>query len=631
MRYGFLKFVIIAGAIVLSWFILSPTYQWYYKLSEEEKAMASVSKKELNSLTDVIEENIQDVRRAVGKKEWYKIAHAKNTKELIFNISPTAEKYILDLSQEEVKKLITKVNPQYQEIDLALDKYENAKKGIQKLEQVNYYKNLKKRVIKLGLDLAGGVHFVLGIDEEKLLENLNILYQDDLNPTLVKEVLKKENPQDNDTVLEKKVADKIAQTKKTIAEKLDLERNEGVDQALTKIQSRIDQFGVSEPVIRRGPQNTIVVELPGEKDKESAKEIVTRVGRLSLQLVNDEYLKQIPYDKKDRLENVIDREFINEARRTQAYGKDTEFCWVQEIDRFGMAKNIGVLPVYKKVEVDGRHITDARVNFDQTGEVYISFELDREGATAFAAVTKASKGKRLAIVLDEKIQSAPTIQSEILGGKAQITGNFSMEEGKTLAAILRSGSLPVPLKIEEERVVGPSLGADQISRGLDASLVSFLLIFVFCVFFYRWSGLNVNFAVILNIVFILAVMAQLGATMTLSGIAGLILTLGMSVDANIIINERIKEELREGRSLESALSLGYQSAFRTILDSNITTLFTALVLALIGSGAIKGFGVTLMIGLIVNLFTGVFITHFIYDIFVHRFKVKRLSIGGGIK
>lgn len=631
MRYGILKGAIILGALVLSWFILAPTYKWYYQLSEEQKAMASISKKELNSLTDSIEENVQEVRKAVAQKEWFKIADSKDLDQVLFNIDPASEKYVLSIPADSVKKLIAKTNPGYAGADAAVEKYTAASKMMERLEQINYYKNLKKRVIKLGLDLAGGVHFVLGIDEARLRQSLESLYQADLNPGLVKETLKKEHPEYSEKVLEEKTAEKVEETRKKMEEKFELEKNEGIDRALMKIQSRIDQFGVSEPVIRKGPQNTIVVELPGEKDKESAKEIVTRVGRLTLQLVNDEFLKKVPFDKKDRAGNIVERDFINEAKRTNALGADTEFSWVQEMDRFGVAKNIGVLPVFKKVEVDGERITDARINFDQTGEVYISFELDRSGADAFAAVTKASIGKRLAIVLDEKIQSAPVIQSEISGGRAQITGSFSMEEGKTLAAILRSGSLPVPLKIEEERVVGPSLGADQIARGLDAGWAAFFLAFLFCVGYYRWSGMNVTLTQVLNIIFVLAVMAQLGATMTLPGIAGLILTLGMSVDANIIINERIKEELREGRSVESALAHGYQSAFRTILDSNITTLFTALVLAVIGSGAIKGFGVTLMIGLITNLFTGVFVSHFVYDLFVHRFKVKRISIGGGIK
>lgn len=631
MRSGFLKSFIIIGFLVLAGFILAPTYRWYYQLPEADKKLAEVTKKELNQLTESIEENVQKVRKAIGKREWYRIAKDSDSKSYVLDVNPATSKYVLNLKAEQLLKVAKANNAAFSGDAELKNSYEKAKSLLKKLDRINYFKKLKKSVIKMGLDLAGGVHFVLGINEAKLKESIENIYKPMMTVEAVKKRLLKEDPKLAGAALDKKVQERITDLKKRMDEKFDTEKNEGVSRALMKIRSRIDQFGVAEPVIRTGPQNTIIVELPGENNKEAAKEVVTRVGRLTLQLVNEAFMKTIPYSKKDRRGYIIDRDYVLEMNRSKKLPANTKFYWIQETDKFGMSKNVGYLPLITKVEMDGERITDARVEFDQTGESRISFELDGKGADIFAQVTKANTGKRLAIILDDKIQSAPSIQGVIPTGRAQITGNYSTEEAKTLAAILRSGSLPIPLKIEEERVVGPSLGADQIDRGLKSAAIALVAIFIFMVIYYRWSGLNVNLAQILNLFFIFAIMAQLGATMTLPGIAGIVLTIGMSVDANVIINERIKEELREGRSIESALIHGYHSAFRTILDSNLTTMFAAIVLALIGSGPIKGFGVTLIIGLIANLFTAIFVTHFIYDTFVYKFRVNKLSIGGGIK
>jgi preprotein translocase subunit SecD len=630
MRSAFLKGFIIIGFLVLAGFMLAPTYKWYYELPDSEKQLASLSRKEVMSLTESIEKNIQTIREAIGNREWFRIGKKEDSRDIILDVRPKAERYILEIEIGKLKTLVAKINPGYDKPEKVESSYNTAKELMATLAKINETKELRQRTIKLGLDLAGGVHFVLGINQEELKKSIEKIYQERMNPEKIRAELKKEHPEYTDTILAQETDKKIAELKEQMQQKIEQEQEEGINRALLKIRSRIDQFGVAEPVIRKGPQSTIVVELPGEKDKESAKEVITKVGRLTLQMVNEEFMKQVPYTVKNEQGYIVDRQYIAQER-AKGLPKNTDFFWVQEVDKFGMPQNIGVLPLYEDAEMDGERITDAQVQFDQTGEVYISFSLDGQGAEKFAQITKANIGKRLAIVLDNRIQSAPAIQGEIPTGNAQITGTFSVQEAKTLAAILRSGSLPIPLQIEEERVVGPSLGADQIERGFNSALVALGLIFIFMLIYYRWSGMNVNIAQIFNLFFIFAIMAQLGATLTLPGIAGIVLTIGMSVDANVIINERIKEEMREGRSIESALVHGYHSAFRTILDSNLTTLFAAMVLAVIGTGPIKGFGITLIIGLIANLFTAIFVTHYIYDIFVYKVKVKKISLGGGVK
>ncbi|PKL15414.1 MAG: protein translocase subunit SecD [Spirochaetae bacterium HGW-Spirochaetae-6] len=641
MRSGLLRGIIIVGFTVLATFILKPTYNWYYQLPESEKQLASVSKKDLSQITEKIEENVQWLRKTIGDRKWFQIAKSKGSSKYLLDIRPQSTTYVFDLELDKLSDMVKKLNPKFSDTADLEKRYAETKKLMAEVDQIEALKRMRKTIIKMGLDLAGGVHFALGIDEEKLQANIDRKFKPQLEPDKVKEKIKTENPTFTEQQIQEEIPKQIEKIKEQMERILQDERDNGVDRALMKIRNRIDQFGVAEPIIRKGPQNTIIVELAGEKDKESSKEIVTTVGKLTLQLVDEDYLEKIGKTNADismsagqggRINYIIDRDFIAEQRRTKALPQGTDFYWYQEMDRFSMLRNLGTLPLKTNIELDGEHINDARADFDQMGiDVNVAFELDSEGAAKFAQITKNNVNKRLAIVLDDVIRSAPNIQGEIPLGKAQITGKFNTEEAKNLAAILRAGALPIPLKVEEERVVGPSLGADQINSGIQAAIYALGLLFIFLIIYYRWSGFNVNLAQILNLYFIFAIMAQLGATLTLPGIAGIVLTLGMSVDANVIINERIKEEIRGGRSIESAVQHGYQSAFRTILDSNITTLFAAIILALIGTGPIKGFGITLIIGLVMNIFTAIFVTRYVYDIFIYKFKVKKLSIGGGIK
>jgi len=275
----------------------------------------------------------------------------------------------------------------------------------------------------------------------------------------------------------------------------------------------------------------------------------------------------------------------------------------------------------------GESLENAKVQIsDRFGEPHVSIKFNAQGAREFERITGANVKRRLAIVLDGVVHSAPVIQERIAGGNAQITGSFTMDEARDLAIVLRAGALPAPVKILEERTVGPSLGQDSIDKGTWACIIASILILLFMIVYYRLTGMIADVALVMNLMLLLGVMAAFKATLTLPGIAGIVLTIGMAVDANVLINERIREEMRLGKTLRAAVEAGYAKAFLTILDSNITTLVAALFLFGFGTGPVKGFAVTLTIGIIVSMFTAVFVTRIIFDYFIWNRKVQTISI-----
>ncbi len=358
------------------------------------------------------------------------------------------------------------------------------------------------------------------------------------------------------------------------------------ERALEIIRNRIDQFGVREPVIHRQGKEDIVIQLPGITDRRRALDLIGRTARLEFRLVSEdpELLKRLKGGE------------LSEQYEAVPYEREE-------------------LLLEKQPSLTGDALVTASVSFDQTrfNEPYVSLELNAEGARQFSRITRDNVGRRLAIVLDGRVQSAPVIQERIPSGRAQITGRFGVEEATDLAIVLRAGALPAPLVIEEERTVGPLLGKDSIEAGIRASLLGGGLVFVFMSIYYLFAGLVAGFAVLFNFLLILSGLAFLQATLTLPGIAGMILTVGMAVDANVLIYERIREEFREGKSLRSALHAGYHKAFSAILDANVTTLIAAALLFWFGSGPIRGFGVTLTLGILASMFTAIFVTRVIFD------------------
>jgi preprotein translocase subunit SecD len=378
-------------------------------------------------------------------------------------------------------------------------------------------------------------------------------------------------------------------------------------QALETIRNRIDQFGVSEPEILPQAGGRILIQLPGIKDPQRAVALIGKTAQLEFKLVDDK---------------------VNPSTVTKAtLPPGDQLMYMYDRDRTSGRVSKDPIVVRRRVAMTGETITDARVQMDsQYNEPYVSVAFDSRGARQFADITTRNVKKRLAIILDGKVQSAPVIKEPITGGEASISGDFTMEEARDLAVVLRSGALPAPVKILEERTVGPSLGQDSIDQGFLSMVVGFILVVLFILVYYRLAGVVANMALILNMVIIIAVLSAFQATLTLPGIAGIILTIGMAVDANVLIFERIREELRMGKTPYAAVEAGYAKATVTILDANITTLIAALVLFQFGTGPIRGFAVTLSIGIASSLFTAITFTRLLFDLYLHKFRPKKLLI-----
>jgi len=494
---------------------------------------------------------------------------------------------------------------------------------------------LPKDKINLGLDLQGGVHLILEVEVKKAAESYLERVVEDLKPDLRKNKIKVMDlkrrgidgidltlvPDQETKDLENLVSAaypgfklqpgvKDAQGKSYLLSLTEQERTQiykmASDQALETIRNRVDQFGVTEPDIRPQAGYRLLIQLPGVKDPQRAIDLIGKTARLEFKLVDEE--NNIDEALKGTL--PTGDEILYEATVDRKTGRKTSIPYLLK----------------KRATLTGDSITDARVQIDQMGEPYVSLSFDSRGARAFERITGDNVGKRLAIVLDDKVYSAPVIRDKISGGKAQITGAFSMDDAKDLAIVLRAGALPAPVKILEERTVGPSLGQDSISQGLKATLVGGLAVIVFMAVYYGLSGLIADVAVLLNVFFIMAGLAALNATLTLPGIAGIILTIGMAVDANVLIFERIREELRLGKKM-AAIEAGFSRAMVTIIDSNLTTLITALVLFQFGTGTVKGFAITLTIGLLANFYTGVILTRVVFDYLYVQKRWPRISIG----
>ena len=480
--------------------------------------------------------------------------------------------------------------------------------------------------ISLGLDLKGGIHLTLGVDLDAALANAITSMGQDLRlearekkilvlrPHLVGTrqfefaLLKKEQQEALDSLLR----DRFSNMGVTVREdagngqvRYVLTATESyvkyledltMDQALKTIRNRIDQFGVAEPDIRKQQGNRIIVQLPGLDDPKRAINIIGRTAHLEFKLVDE------TADVQAAVAGTVPAE--------------SELAYLQ--DKRGASDVKTPIVVKSEVVLTGEYITDANVQFDSYGQAYVGMNFNARGARIFEEVTGANIKKRLAIVLDGTVHSAPVIQDRIGGGRASITGQFSTEEAHDLAVVLRAGSLPAPVTILEERSVGPSLGQESIDNGMMAAAIGGLMVVLFMSIYYRRAGLIASFEIILDIVLILAGLAAFGATLTLPGIAGIILTLGMAVDANVLIYERIREELRHGESVAGAINNGFARATQTIVDSNLTTIIAAVILYQFGTGPVRGFAVTLTLGILASMFTAIFVSRIFFDAWLAR-------------
>lgn len=493
-------------------------------------------------------------------------------------------------------------------------------------ENPDELEQVRQEAINLGLDLQGGIHLVLEVDPSELSEN---------------------------------------------------ERRDVVDRVLEVIRNRVDEFGVSEPTIHREGEWRIVVELPGVQDVERAKALIDRTAALEFQILEPvaerdavidriesylqrthadtstassedelfgesaaqgapsirQYLRALGDDIMVPAENLLTvREILESPRVQEIIPSDSEFLWGSRSEELGDGQEYRRLYLVKsRAEMTGDVVADASVSrgqqFENAGQPIVNVATTDEGVKLFSRVTGAHIGERMAIVLDEQVYMAPTIRTKIRDGRCIIEGTASVEEAQDIAIVLRAGALPADAPIVEDRTVGPSLGRDSIEQGKRAALIGLAIVMVFIVLYYGFAGLVADLALGLNLVFVLAILAGFGGTLTLPGIAGIILTIGMAVDANVLIFERIREELRSGKTVLSSIENGYGRAFLTIVDANLTTVITAVVLYQFGTGPIKGFALTLMIGIISSMFTALFVTRTIFEFITTRQSTPKLSIG----
>ena len=502
-------------------------------------------------------------------------------------------------------------------------------------------KSMPNKGIVLGLDLQGGLHLVFEVEGDKAAEIATERIASSLNGVFERKKIKAGVRRDGLFVVvtpanmdvRKAIEETypvltLVDSKDVLKYKLSAKevqriKDTATDQVLEIIRNRIDQFGVAEPTIHRQAENEIVVQLPGVKDPKRAVEIIGKTALLEFKLADDEspLAAELPASIMPGEETQLFERFKNRIP------EGDEMLFQKVIN-----KETGVVtkrPVLLKKEtlLTGDLLTEARINIDERfNEPYVSIRFNPAGAKIFEDITGQNVKKRLAIILDGNVYSAPVIQERISGGNAQITGSFTMDEAKDLAIVLRAGALPAPLKTLQNVTVGPSLGRDSIEAGKMAGIVGTILVIAFMIFYYRLSGVIADFALLLNIILLLGAMASLNATLTMPGIAGIILAIGMAVDSNVLMFERMREEIRAGKTPRAAVESGYKKAFWTIFDSHITTLITAAVLFQFGTGPIKGFAVTLSLGVAINLFTALIGTKTVFDIIQSKKEVKRLSI-----
>lgn len=586
----------------------------------------------------------------------------------------------------------------------------------------------EERIIRLGLDLQGGMHVVLELNIPKLVETLASNKTPQFDALLQRSIREyKETGEDFFTVYSRNVESEDFKLVRHFTDRgyknsdiinsLEDEAKDAMQRALQIIRNRVDQFGVSEPTIQRAGQNRIIVELAGVKDVEHARSLIQSTALLEFTLLKDpqvtqsfiesvdNYLKTGRQDivgvetteedttvalkeSKDKAVSVnellgiteadidleetgdstvvVDEELYSEKPFTSllrniggAIGVpeknlyavrkiladpevqkllpyDSKFLWSAKPERItttdGKTENFYLLyHVEREAGLQGKYITKANATIGgaeskAAGQAIVNISMNNEGAKIFSRLTGSNIGKFLAIVLDDKVYMAPRISVKIPNGSAYIEGLESMEDAKNIAIVLRAGALPAPVDIIEERTVGPSLGRDSINTSVKVGLIGFCMVIIFMAIYYKAAGLLADLAVILNFIFVLAILATLGATLTLPGIAGLILTVGIAVDANVLIFERIREELERGKTVRAAIDAGYSRAFRTILDANVTTMLTALILMQFGTGPVRGFGVTLFWGILCSMFTAIFVTRTIFNYRTERKILKKLSI-----
>ncbi len=474
--------------------------------------------------------------------------------------------------------------------------------------------------VNLGLDLQGGSNLLLEVKTDQVLAERMASFEDETRKVLRENKIRYQDLKSTGTAVEVKIESASSRVQASgLFRKFDdgIEVNEladgtleikysdvainqmkikVVDQSIEIVRRRIDELGTKEPVIQRQGSDRIVVQLPGLQNPEYVKTLLGKTAKMSFHLVDS-------------------RSNVNDARR----GK------ISPESKLVPGEGGEYYVIYRKPAVGGENLVDAQPRFSDEGAV-VSFKFNSIGGKKFGEVTQNNVGERLAIVLDNVVISAPVINGAILGGSGEISGSFDIKSANNLAMLLRSGALPAPLEVLEERTVGAGLGADSINEGVKASVIGLVAVVVFMVLAYGLFGIFTTFTVFMNLFLMLGVLSFMGATLTLPGIAGIILTIGMAVDANVLIFERMREEMKNFKAIRDAADAGFREAWNTIIDSNLTTLVAAFVLFYFGTGPVRGFAVTLAVGIATSMFTSVTVTRVIIMSWIDKFKPTKLPL-----
>ena len=571
------RFLVILFVIALCFVFLWPSISWYGLTPKEDQALA------LGSL-----EKIKDYARIQASEDVLKIEEAARVDE---NAQLPAEfAYLEKIAKKNYKESGKKV-PKEMTLRNVLLSFGTEAELMSAIEtkyrdDILKLKNRYTNSVKLGLDLSGGMNVIVKADLDAALETQG----DVANPELFKE--------------------------------------EAMAQAIETLTSRIDRFGLSEPVIRQQGEDRIYIEIPGEAEADSINSIIMGSAILNFRLVDTAATN-----------SFLQYYAMNPARTFAANGElldpsiipaDCEVLGLYSKDDYGLDERVGYLVVKKEVALEGKHIKSAEIGSDYTGKPQVNFVLDAEGAEIFADFTTAHQKEQLAIISDNKVKSYATIQGPITGGRVAIDG-FGLEEAQNLKKVLQTAWLSVPLTVESQQVIGASMGEQAIKQGLSAIVFGLVAVMLFMLLWYRGAGINAVVAQILNLYIMFSVLSAFNLTLSLSSIAGMILTIGMAVDANVVVFERIRDELKLGKGRAASVAAGFDHAFWAVMDGNITTFIAAIFLSFLGSGSIQGFAVSLAIGVVSSVFTALFVSRLIFDFGTEALKKEKISIGWRIK
>ena len=576
------RLVLLLAVLALCFVFLWPSISWYGRTPKEVQALALGSTENIKDFATAKAAEDVNAIKALASKD----SSAKLGEEYSWLEKDAAKKYkFLDQKAPKdmtVVDVLTAYDSELEFMNVIQARYRDSI-----LKAKKYYENS----VKLGLDLSGGMNVIVRADLDAAVESTGV-----------------EN-----------ITTSVADFKK-----------EAMANAIENLTSRIDKFGLTSPTVRQQGDDRIYIEIPGAAQADTITTLIMGKGLLNFRLVDSEatqnfkaYYAQHPSSTFNAVGELMDKSIIPED--CEVFGEYTK-------DAYGLDERYDYVVVKKEIALEGKHIKSAEVRADTiTNQPEVAFMLDDEGASIFADFTSAHVGQNLAIVSDNKVKSNATIKTAITGGSVSLSGGFSYDEANNIKKVLQTAWLEVPLEVESQQVIGASLGEQAIHQGIFAIALGLGLILVFLLFFYHASGINAVVAQILNLYIMFSVLSAFNLTLTLSSVAGMILTIGMAVDANVLIFERIKEELRQGKTRVVAIAMGFDNAFWAIMDSNITTFIAAIFLSQLGTGAIQGFAVSLAIGVVSSVFTALFVSRLMFDFDTDVLHAKKVSIGWGIK